>query len=566
MKWISIIINDKEVKVAFDENSVHIYNAFPIKDDLKLLGYRWNPEDKSWYINPDDVDGEIEILKNNLESKPAVDTVYSKSELSKFPYSMSVVELRNRIDQLIKKGIRGQIWIRGLVASDIKNYTWASYFDLKDENEKADIFFRVEVKKKDLEIINYKLSKSGVSETIEKDLPVFCLVEVYLPLKNIVDVRLKLLDILPEYTQSKIRNQREITIEKLKDEGILGNQKKLLLPLLIHRIGIITSEQGTSIKDIIAGMHPYEGKYSFFFVDSRMEGSNAKDSILNAIDSLENNPKISLDAIIIARGGGSEQSLTIFNDYKICQRVCYCKIPIITAIGHEKDVSAIEVCSFFTPAPSTPSGIGEYLKERYVSLQDQLIESVYKLINYFSNVHNREVEKINAFLKSIPSLFLSVFKLIEERFFSIASHMGQLIYFTVRDHKRRINNSIRQLVYKAESLNNREQKEIEKIILRLDFHKRNRENIRLVGKVKNLSRTGLNFSLIAISDAEKEIKSKIELISANNPERILEKGFTLTLDEKDRIIKSKKEFKKIDSPKLQFMDGIINIKTRSENE
>lgn len=562
MEWINIIINGKEVSVAFDENSIHIYNAFPIKDDLKLLGYRWNPEDKSWYISPEDVDYEIEVLKNNLESKPDIERVYPESELSKFPKSMSVVELRNQIDQLIKRGIGGQIWIRGLVASVIKNYKWASYFDLKDENENIDIFFKVEVKKKDLEIINHKLNESGASETIEKDLPVFCLVEVYLPLKNMVDIRLKLLDILPEYTQSKIRNQREITIEKLKDEGILEKQKKMLLPLLIYRIGVITSEQGTSIEDIMAGLHPYEGKYNLFFVDSRMQGSNAVESILNAIDFLENNPKIPLDAIIIARGGGSEQSLAIFNDYKICQRVCCCKIPIITAIGHEKDVSAIEICSFFTPAPSTPSGIGKYLKDRYVSLQDQLIDSIYKLINCFSNVHNREVEKINSFLRNIPSIVLSILRLIEERFFSIARLMGQLVYFTVRDHKRRINSFVRQLVYKAESLNNREEKQIKKIILGVDFHKRNRENIKFVEKIKDLSKTGLNLSLTAISDEEKAIKSRRDLVYANDPERILEKGFTLTLDEKNRIIKSIKEFKKIDFPKLKFNDGIIKIKER----
>ncbi len=566
MEWINVIINGKEVSVAFDENSIHIYNAFPIKDDLKLLGYRWNPEDKSWCINPEDVDCEIEVLKNNLESKPAIERVYHESELSKFPKSMSVVELRNRIDQLIKRGVGGQIWIRGLVASDIKNYKWASYFDLKDENENTDIFFKVEVKKRDLEIINHKLNESGASETIEKDLPVFCLVEVYLPLKNMVDIRLKLLDILPEYTQSKIRNQREITLEKLKDEGILEKQKKMLLPLLIYRIGVITSEQGTSIEDIMAGLHPYEGKYNLFFVDSRMQGSNAVESILNAIDFLENNPKIPLDAIIIARGGGSEQSLAIFNDYKICQRVCHCKIPIITAIGHEKDVSAIEICSFFTPAPSTPSGIGKYLKDRYVSLQDQLTESIYKLINCFSNVHNREVEKMNSFLRNIPSLVLSILRLIEERFFSIARLMGQSVYFTVRDHKRRINSFVRQLVYKAESLNNREEKQIKKIILRVDFHKRDRENIKFVEKIKDLSKIGLNLSLTAISDEEKAIKSRRDIVCANDPERILEKGFTLTLDEKNRIIKSIKEFKKIDFPKLKFNDGIIKIKERRGNE
>ena len=61
-------INGQEVSVAFDENSIHIYNAFPIKDDLKMRGYRWNPTDKSWFLHPRDVDMEMEALENNLLS------------------------------------------------------------------------------------------------------------------------------------------------------------------------------------------------------------------------------------------------------------------------------------------------------------------------------------------------------------------------------------------------------------------------------------------------------------------------------------------------------------------
>jgi hypothetical protein len=234
MKWVTLTINGTDVSVAFDENSIHIYNAYPIKDDLKLRGYRWNPTDKSWLIRPgteSEVSSEIEKLKNNLRaSTPVAQSTFvqpvERPELAKFPDSYSVADLRNRIDRLIREGIRGNTWVRGVIASDVKNYQWASYLDLKDEDEKLDIFFRVEIKKANLEKINRKLNDSGVAQSLEKDLPIFCNVEVYLPLRNVVDVRLSLLDILPEYTQAKIRNQREITLDKLKEEGILENQKK----------------------------------------------------------------------------------------------------------------------------------------------------------------------------------------------------------------------------------------------------------------------------------------------------------------------------------------------------
>ncbi|UCH98358.1 MAG: hypothetical protein JSV88_16360, partial [Candidatus Aminicenantes bacterium] len=339
MKWVTVVINGQEVSVAFDENSIHIYNAYPIKDDLKIRGYRWNPADKSWYLQPGDVDAEIRVLENNLQPSAAPVKCGKKPELAVFPESYSVAELRNRLDRLIREGIRGNIWVRGVIASDVKNYKWASYLDLKDEDENRDIFFRVEIKTHNLEKIERKLQESGAAQSLERDLPVFCHVEVYLPLRNVVDIRLSLLDILPEYTQAKIRNQREITLDKLKEEGIIENQKRLVVPVFISRLGLITSGQGTSIRDIKAGLHPYENKYRFFFVDSRMEGAHAVDSIIQAITFLESSPGIELDAIIIARGGGSEQSLAVFNDLRLCRKVCHTPIPILTAIGHEKDIT-----------------------------------------------------------------------------------------------------------------------------------------------------------------------------------------------------------------------------------
>ncbi|NIM14959.1 MAG: hypothetical protein GTO45_23585 [Candidatus Aminicenantes bacterium] len=604
MNWVTMVINGQEVSVAFDENSIHIYNAYPIKDDLKLRGYRWNPVDKSWFIRPGNVGTEMDVLKNNLQtpgSHPSGDsltsslmhvegTVKEKSkaafQLAKFPESYSVADLRNRIDRLIREGIRGNIWVRGVIASDVKNYKWASYLDLKDEDENKNIFFRVEIRKPLLEKINRKLSESGVAQSLERDLPVFCNVEVYLPLRNVVDIRLSLLDILPEYTQSKIRNQREITLENLKEEGILENQKKLLVPAFISRIGLITSEQGTSIRDIKAGLHPFANKYQFFFVDSRMEGANAVDNIIAAITHLEENPTIELDAIIIARGGGSEQSLAVFNDLRLCRKVCLCPIPILTAIGHEKDISAIEQCSWLTPIPSTPSGVGKHLHNRYLNLQEQLAVTITQLIHHFATIHHREMEKIRAFLKNIPSRVSGYIKWREERFFSLTRRLEQSVIYTVRDQERRIaalstqlKKNYQDLQFKSRQdiqslaasiltrtniLQQREANQVKKTIAKLDFEKlyrNNRQQQEGIGKtVQSLLIQGLK----KINTTQKALNAYTQLVQASDPQQILKKGFTLTLDEKNRVIKSVKEFNQKKEATLKFHDGTTEIKKKEE--
>jgi len=581
MKWVTAVINRQEVKIAFDENSIHIYNAYPIKDDLKMRGYRWNPADKSWYFQTEDVESEMALLKNNLQNTALPASVTpKKTELAVYPNSYSVAELRNRLDQLIKQGIKGNIWVHGVIASEIKTYQWASYLDLKDEDENRGIFFRVEIKRQQLEKIKRKLKESGAALNLERDLPVFCHVEVHLPLRNVVDIRLTLLDILPEYTQARLRNQRDITIEQLKKEGVFENQKQLILPRYISRLGLITSEQGTSIKDIKAGLNPYANKYSFLLGDSRMEGANAVDSIIDAIDFFENNRnRHKVEALIIARGGGSEQSLAIFNDLRLCRKVCNCSIPVLTAIGHEKDNPAIELCSWLTPTPSTPSGIGKYLQNRYFNLEEQLKNNVTRLMHHFNTVQHREIEKINSYLKNLPIQLTNLINLKEERFLTMIRGLEQSTFFTVRDHQRRIAALAGQLFKKNReklssgkkgielfasiilsriaAIRKRESIQMEKAIAKLDFKKIDRYNQKkqkyILSNIRNLFSTShrkINLSL-------KTLEDRIQLIKANDLHQILKKGFTLTLDQHNRVIKSLREFQDQDSAILKFHDGTV---------
>ncbi len=586
MNWIKLVIKGQEVNVGFDENSIHIYDAFPIKDDLKMRGYRWNPGDKSWFVAPDDLAGELEVLKNNLTPILARSIPDRTTDLSPFPHSVSVIELRSRIDRLIKEGIRGNIWIRGVIASEVKNYKWVSYFDLKDEQENSDVFFRMEIKSGQLERVNSKLKEMRVAEGLEKDLPVFCQVEVHVSLRNVVDIRLTVRDIFPEYTQAKLRSQRDVTLEKLKSEGILNNQKALELPLLVSRIGLITSEQGTSIKDIMAGLEPFQNRYLFFFLDTRMEGVQAVDSILYSIELLDKWRDGFLDAIIIARGGGSEQSLAVFNDYRICQRICQASIPVLTAIGHEKDLSAAEVCSFYTPTPSTPSGIGKYLQDRFAGLQSQLSDKISQLIQFFQLINNRETEKLTAAVQQIPSRIYQLIKFQNERYFSLVRQFEQSASFKVRDQEREINNlltlvlnkkkiihddsrkNIRQItdfiIMRMMSRNQQETKQARKIMDKLDFEKRLNENRNSIDEVLNRTRNIFATGKKLMDLSGDHLNARQELVLASDPGRILNKGFTLTLDDKNRIISSLKKFEKVRSARLKFKDGISKIIRKEE--
>jgi len=544
MEFISLTINGFEVRVAFDENSVHVYNAYPIKDDLKLRGYRWDPNGKSWYYDKDDVKNELSVLKNNLK---IVENKESGSEDetdkdSKIPKSSSVAELKQRLQTLISNSIGGYIWVRGIIASELKNYSWASYFDLRDEDEKKDIYFSSEIKSTHLSSVNYKLKKSGVSEGLEKDLPVLILASVNLSYKKNVDIRLSIIDILPEYTREKIKSKRDITVDKLKAEGIFDNQKKLTLPLLVRNIGLISSEQGTSIRDIISGMGKYKDKYNMFFIDARMEGDNGVKSIVRAIEYFENSEN-SPDLIVIARGGGSEQSLSMFNDYDLCRKVCRSDLPILTAIGHEKDLSAIELCSYLTPSPATPSGIGKYFYDRYSSLEENLSEIFMNLYNSGSSLLNDNGYAIKRYLSEISIINK---RIINDGIKNIADRTKNT-FFRVKSILQNKRNEVIGVARRVEPLrlitisSKKKDEVIRKFLYITDFVKR-------IFKTK-----------------ESLLKEKQNIINISDPKNILRRGFTMTLNTKGKIISSKKNFKEKDAV-LRFYDGEVKIKRSEEND
>lgn len=140
---------------------------------------------------------------------------------------------------------------------------------------------------------------------------------------------------------------------KLKNEGLFEN--KLPMPTFIKNIAIITSETGAVIHDFISTVYRYNniGKIDIF--PSRVQGVEAATEIKTTIALICKTKKY--DVIVIARGGGAESDLEVFNTEIVARSVSNSIIPIISAVGHETDFTLCDFCSSFRAG--TPSIAGE---------------------------------------------------------------------------------------------------------------------------------------------------------------------------------------------------------------
>ncbi|MDE0204427.1 MAG: exodeoxyribonuclease VII large subunit [Candidatus Tectomicrobia bacterium] len=148
----------------------------------------------------------------------------------------------------------------------------------------------------------------------------------------------------------------QIAFEQLKErlfqEGLFDQDRKLPLPAMPQRIGVVTSPTGAAIRDIIQVAHRRSANVHLFLYPVRVQGKEAAGEIVRAIAAL-NAYEPALDVLIVGRGGGSLEDLWAFNEEPVAWAIAGSEIPIISAIGHETDTTIADfVADLRAPTPS----------------------------------------------------------------------------------------------------------------------------------------------------------------------------------------------------------------------
>lgn len=170
---------------------------------------------------------------------------------------------------------------------------------------------------------------------------------------------------------------------KLTAEGLFALERKKLLPAYPHAIGIVTSSAGAAIRDICKVAGRRNPGVALYLTDVRVQGQQAPEEICAGIRRLERFGGV--DAIIVGRGGGSLEELWAFNDERVVRAIAACSIPIISAVGHETDVTLADFAADVRAA--TPSQAAELavpdsgaIVERVRKLQGRLDLSARHLV------------------------------------------------------------------------------------------------------------------------------------------------------------------------------------------
>ena len=158
--------------------------------------------------------------------------------------------------------------------------------------------------------------------------------------------------------------------EKLEKEGLFSPEHKRPIPYLPQRIGVVTSLQGAAIRDILKVLNERFKDTHIIINPVRVQGEDAKKEIAQAIKDF--NRWNNIDVMIVGRGGGSIEDLWAFNEEIVARAIYNSRIPIISAVGHERDWTLADLVADVR-AP-TPSVAAQMVIPRKEDLRDELNE------------------------------------------------------------------------------------------------------------------------------------------------------------------------------------------------
>ena len=138
--------------------------------------------------------------------------------------------------------------------------------------------------------------------------------------------------------------------ERLQADGLLDPARKRPLPFLPRRVGVATSPTGAALRDFLRVLHGRFPSLPVLVAPCRVQGEGAAGTVISAVRAL---CRAGVDVVVVTRGGGSQEELWEFNDERLARALAACPVPVVSAVGHEVDVSVADLVADVRAATPT---------------------------------------------------------------------------------------------------------------------------------------------------------------------------------------------------------------------
>ena len=219
-------------------------------------------------------------------------------------------------------------------------------------------------------------------------------------------------DIDPSFTIGDMAMKRQQVINRLEQEGVFSMNKELYFPAVPQRIAVISSKNAAGYSDFINQLKGNSYGYVFYtaLIETAMQGTETENGVISALDKIAENSHV-FDVVVIIRGGGSQSDLSWFDSYNIAYYVTQFPLPVITGIGHDKDMSVTDMVA--NRSLKTPTAVADFLIECVAEAENHLNEMSSGITDTSRIIIEKNmnlVETLSIKLLPLTRLMLSVIK------------------------------------------------------------------------------------------------------------------------------------------------------------
>ncbi len=445
---------------------------------------------------------------------------------------LSLTELQLIIKDSLYMALPGMYWVIAEISDIRENYSGHCYLELVEKlQDERSIRARV---KAVIWSSRYRFLKSyfenATGETLRGGIKI--LARVKIEYHEIYGLSLVVSDIDPTFTLGEMALKRQQILKRLEEDGILTMNKELKFPVVPQRIAVISSKNAAGYTDFLNHLKGNSSGYIFYttLIETPMQGSETEPGVINALERVAS--KIELfDTVVIIRGGGSQTDLSWFDNYNIAYYVTQFPLPVLTGIGHEKDLSVTDIVAH--RSLKTPTAVADFLIECMSNAESHLNEMSAEIIKSSKEIFELSRQRIESCrIRLIPVARMMISEIKEELSGMIIEMINIGKEYIVRaglfpaNQISRINTASRSFLMHNNSA----------LIVR---------NQKIITSSANLL---------------KGTKSKIDALENSlkilDPENVLKRGYTIT-SLRGKIIKSSSQVKKDDLISTLFSDGQV---------
>lgn len=448
---------------------------------------------------------------------------------------LSLTELQQIIKDSLYMALPDMYWVTAEISELKENHAGHCYLELieKQADEKN---VRARVK---AIIWNNRFRflksffESVTGESLQEGMKI--LVRTKIEYHEIYGLSLVISDIDPSFTLGEMALKRQMIIRRLEEEGVFSMNKEIGFPMFPLKIAVISSINAAGYSDFIN--HLKKNSHGFIFYtalfETVMQGNETEKSVINSLDRISEYEGL-FDVAVIIRGGGSQSDLSWFDNYNVAYHVTQFPIPILTGIGHEKDLSVTDMVAF--QALKTPTAVADYL-----------IESVAEAENHLNEMSSEIAENSRLILEDNRNM-------IE----SFRMNLIPVARLMISDQKEMLSGQIIEMINFGKDY-----------ILRAELLPANQKS-RLISATGTLSQRKkstlernridlMSFTLNLLEKMNTRTTGLQNSLTILNPENVLKRGYTITAAE-GKIIKSIHQIVVGEVIDTQFSDGMTKSK------